>query len=377
MQIFSSSRARTIAALVLAALAACAAFFALRKPVAQQITQSAAQSAFGSHKLNLLLLGYQEDEGNSDTILVAHLDIDRRTATLVSIPRDSWVAIPGHGHDKVNAAIGYGGPALSAKVVSRLIGAPIDGTIALRPQDAQQIVDAMGGLNVNVDESMDYDDNAGDLHIHLHKGEQYLTGAQVLEYIRFRHDAASDWGRVRRQQQVLKDMLDQMSAPRQWAKLPHLLTLASKDIKTNLTQAQLAAMLQIYRGVPDDNVRTFTMPGRSGWVGDASVVFVDPTWAKVIGRLLFSKQDPPQDEVLVANATGNSQFDGTLVAALRGGGWNVRTYIDEPAKPATRIIGMSAAADALAGVFANAPRTMSGKQTILQLGQDLAPQVDS
>src|SRR5579872_457793 len=222
MQFIRSTRGRIAVALVVAALAACAGFFALRKPISQQIVKSTAQSAFGTHKLNVLLLGYQEDEGNSDTIIVAHLDIDRRIVTLVSIPRDSWVAIPGHGHDKINAAIGYGGPRLSAQVVSKLIGAPIDATIALRPEDAQQLVDAMGGLDVTVDEDMDYDDNAGDLHIHLRKGEQHLDGAQVVDYIRFRHDAASDWGRVRRQQQVLKDLLDQMSAPRQWAKLPQL-----------------------------------------------------------------------------------------------------------------------------------------------------------
>ena len=69
--------------------------------------------------------------------------------------------------------------------------------MALQPEGAAAIVDAMGGLDVNVDETMDYDDNSGDLHIHLTKGEQHLTGGQVAGYIRFRHDAASDFGRVR------------------------------------------------------------------------------------------------------------------------------------------------------------------------------------
>jgi len=376
MQFTSSTRARIAVALAIAVIAVCAALFVFRKPVAQHIAQSTAQSAFGSRKLNVLLLGYQEDEGNSDTIIAAHLDIDRRIATLVSIPRDSWVSIPGHGYDKINAAIGYGGPRLSAQVVSKLIGAPIDAIVALRPEDAKQLVDAMGGLNVDVDEDMDYDDNAGDLHIHLHKGEQYLNGGQVLGYIRFRHDAASDWGRVRRQQQVLKDLLDQMSTPQQWMKLPHLLSLASKDVKTNLSQAQLAALLQVYRGVPDDNIRTFTMPGRAGWVGDASVVFLDPAWTKIVGKLLFSKQDPPQDAVLVANATGNADLDKTVVAALRGGGWNVPTFVDEPAKRTSRIVGTTAAAQALAGIFPSDSRLLRGSRTVLQLGENEAPQLD-
>lgn len=378
MRIFhrDANALRLTIVLVAGIFAATAGFFTFRGSFSQFVAQATAQQAFGSQKLNILLLGYQEDEGNSDTVLAAHLDVGRRTATLVSIPRDSWVAIPGHGHQKINGAIGIGGPRLSARIVSGLIGAPIDATIALRPEDAKQIVDSIGGLNVNVEESMSYDDNAGNLHIHLRKGEQYLTGGQVLEYIRFRHDATSDWGRVRRQQQVLKNLLDQIGQPQQWAKLPHILSLVAKDVKTNLTQAQMLALLQIYRGVPDNNVRTFTIPGRDGWAGDASVVFVDEPWAKRIGRLLFSKQEPPQDEVLVANATGNASFDRTVVAAMRGGGWNVATFIDQRAKPKTRIVGVSAAAGALSSVFGAVPRDLNGTKTVLLLGEDLAPSVD-
>lgn len=371
-----ASALRLIAVLAAGTLAAVAGFFAFRGSISQRVVHVTAQRAFGSQKINVLLLGYQEDEGNSDTIILAHLDIDRRTATLVSIPRDSWVAIPGHGHEKINAAIGYGGPQLTARIVSAMVDAPVDATIAVRPEDAKQIVDAMGGLNVDVDTNMDYDDNAGNLHIHLKKGEQYLTGGKVLEYIRFRHDAASDWGRVRRQQQVLKAMLDRIGQPQQWAKLPKILSLAGKDVKTNLTRAQMAALLQVYRGISEDDVRTFTIPARAGWVGDASVVRVDEAWAKRIGRLLFSKQEPPQNEITIANATGNAAFDKTIVGALRGGGWNVRTFVDQPAKASSRILGVSPAANALAGVFATVPHVTSGQSTLLLLGEDLAPGVD-
>ncbi|HEV3152621.1 MAG TPA: LCP family protein [Candidatus Baltobacteraceae bacterium] len=367
---------RIAVALALSMLAVAGTFFALHDRIASQVTQVTAQREFGSDILNVLLLGYQEDEGNSDTILVAHLDTVRRTATLVSIPRDSWVEIPGHGHWKINAAIGYGGPALVAGIVSKLIRAPIDATIALRPEDAKQIVDAMGGLNVDVDEDMDYDDNAGDLHIHLRKGEQYLTGGQVLEYIRFRHDAQSDWGRVRRQQQILKDILGELSLPQEWAKVPHVLALAAKDVKTTLTQTQIAALLTIYRGVPDDNVRTFTMPARDGWVGDASVVFLNERWARLIGRLLFSKSEPPGDEVVVANATGDSILNRTVVAALRGGGWNVPTFIDQPVKKTTRVLGTNATGRALAIILGTTATPNNARQTVLVLGTDLAPDSD-
>ncbi len=361
------------AALLVAAgvLAAIIAFVVLRAPVSHQVATQSARSAFGASKLNLLILGYQDDEATTDTIILAHLDVDRQSATLVSIPRDTWVAIPGHGKWKINAAYAYGGAKTTAAVVSTLMGGvPISATIALQPEGAAQIVDAMGGLNVNVDEDMDYDDNNGQLHVHLKKGEHYLTGSQVTGYMRFRHDAASDFGRVRRQRQVLKLMMDQLSQPQNWAKIPRLIAFARKDVQTRLSDQQLVALLEIYRGVPDDNVRDFTLPSKAGWVGDASVVFVDQRWATWVGRL-FSNADPPRDEVVVANATGDATFDRTIIGALRGSGWNVPTFIDQPARSSSAVIGTSAAAQALSKAFGVVQRP--GSKTTFVIGSDLAP----
>ncbi|HTX59864.1 MAG TPA: LCP family protein [Verrucomicrobiae bacterium] len=359
--------------LLVAAVSVAAGYLWLREPITNVIAQRSAANAFGSQQLNVLLLGYQDDEATTDTIILAHLDVGRRTATLVSIPRDTWVPIPGHGNDKINAAYAYGGAPMSERVVRSLMGGiPIDATVALQPEGAAQIVDAMGGLNVDVDEDMDYDDDNGDLHIHLKKGEQYLTGGQVVGYVRFRHDAASDFGRVRRQQQVLKLMLDQLSQPQNWAKLPRIMQFARKDMQTTLSDQQLVALLEIYRNVPQDNVRTFTLPSRAGWVGDASVVFADPRWAKLIGSVLFSKSDPPQNVVLVANATGSPDLDPTIVGALRGGGWNVPTFLDEPPRSASVTVGSSPAARQLSQIFATATRP--GKTDTLVIGSDLAPQ---
>lgn len=328
--------------------------------------------AFHATKLNMLILGYQDDEATTDTIILAHLDVDRRTATLVSIPRDTWASIRGHGYDKINAAYAYGGAKSSARTVSALLGGvPIDAVVALQPEGAAQIVDAMGGLNVNVDEAMDYDDNNGELHIHLKQGEQYMTGSQVAGYLRFRHDASSDYGRMKRQQAVLKRMIAELSQPQNWAKLPHIMTVARKNMTTTLSNQQLLALLEVYRDVPDDNIRTFTLPSKPGWVGDASVVFVDARWAKLIGKMLFLKADPPQDEVLVANATGNTELDKTIVGALRGGGWNVRTSIDSPTKPRSVVVGSSPAAQALAQLFATELRP--GTSSTLLLGSDRLP----
>ncbi|MFY9718552.1 MAG: LCP family protein [Candidatus Cybelea sp.] len=372
---FSNLWVRIALAAMAAAVALGAGLLIFRAPIHQQIVRQTAQRSFGQLKLNLLILGYQADEATTDTIILAHLDVDRRTATLVSIPRDTWVPVPGAGSTKINAAYAYGGAHATARVVAKLLGAPpIDAIVALQPEGAAAIVNAMGGLDVNVDEDMDYDDQSGDLHIHLKKGEQHLTGDQVAGYVRFRHDAASDFGRVARQQQLLKLMVNQFSEPQNFAKLPAILQLARKYVHTTLTDQQLISLVTIYRNVPEDNIRAFTLPSKAGWVGDASVVFADQRWARLIGTLLFGGKEPPQDSVLVANATGNATFDRTIVGALRGAGWNVPTFVDEKRKRRSVVVGETPAAVALARTFATA--TKPGAPTALIIGADLAPDTE-
>lgn len=304
--------------------------------------------------------------------MLAHLDLDRRLATLISIPRDTWVAIPHHGHQKINSAYGYGGAALTAKIVGDLIGTHVDSTITIDPAGAKGIVDAMGGLNVAVERDMDYDDNAGNLHIHLKAGEQYLRGGAVMAYMRFRHDAESDFGRMRRQQQVIRQIVKQLGEPQNWPKLPHLVDVARKDVSTPLSDVQLRALVELYRGVPADNVRAFTLPGRSDFVGDASVVLVDARWAKIVGALACGPADPPQGVVLVANATGDPALTKLVVGALRGGGWNVVTFVDEPPKSKSDVSGSDAAARLLARTFSPIVHR-SARATVLRLGSDDRP----
>ncbi len=329
-------------------------------------------AAFHKRRLNFVILGKQEDEGTSDTIVLAHLDLDRRLATLISIPRDTWVAIPHHGHQKINSAYGYGGPALTARIIGELTGAHIDSTLTVDPAGAKQIVDAMGGLNVDVERDMDYDDRHGNLHIHFKRGEQFLGGGAVMEYMRFRHDAESDFGRMRRQQQVIRQIVKQLGEPQNWGKLPHVVDVARKDIATPLTDAQLRALVELYRGVPADNVRAFTLPGRSDFVGDAAVVLIDERWAKIVGQLVCANADPPQSTVLVVNATGQTALTKTVVGALRGGGWNVATFVDEPTKARSEIVGSDGAAHALARTFDPVPHR-AGHATVLRLGRDARP----
>ena len=375
---FASFRLPLIIFACVAAIAAAVivVFTVYRVPIVENVSTGLAQhdvaSAFHARRLNLLIVGDQADEATTDSIVVSHLDLDRRTATLMSVPRDTWVAIPHHGHMKINSAFAFGGATGTARAVTALTGIPIDATVAIDPRSVKQIVDALGGININVETDMNYDDNYGNLHIHLKKGEQFLSGGGVMQYMRFRHDAESDFGRMRRQQQVMREIVRELGEPQNWAKVPRLVALAREDVQTSLTAEQMQAIVELFRGVPQDNVRSLTLPSRPDTIGDASVVIVDDRWAHIIGSLLFGKSDPPQDLVLVSNATGTPAFALTVVGALRGGGWNVATFIDEPQKKLSEVVGTSAAALALGKTFALKPRK-TGPATILRLGTDALP----
>ncbi|MBC5828366.1 MAG: LytR C-terminal domain-containing protein, partial [Candidatus Eremiobacteraeota bacterium] len=107
-------------------------------------------------------------------------------------------------------------------------------------------------------------------------------------------------------------------------------------------------------------------------VGAASVVMLDPRWAKLVGKMVFNKRPPPQDLLMVANATGVAGWDRMVAGALRGGGWNVRTSIEQPVNQQSELVGTSQAAKELARIFTSL-RRRNGNETVLRIGADLAP----
>ena len=252
------------------------AFIALSRPDSSADRDPDGKALVRAAEFNLLILGYQADESTTDTIILAHLDAGRRTITIVSIPRDTWVPVPEQGPTKINAAYAFGGAHMTARVASRLLGGvPIDAIVALQPEGAAAIVDAMGGLDVNVDENMNYDDENGDLHIHLQKGEQHLNGAQVAGYVRFRHDPASDFGRVKRQQRYSN--LDRSVEPNPRIGRSCRASWSSRE-KYQDDALQSAAPLAI-DDLSKRSRREYSFlhaSSKAGWVGDASVVFADP-----------------------------------------------------------------------------------------------------
>ncbi|HEY4001445.1 MAG TPA: LCP family protein, partial [Candidatus Xenobia bacterium] len=189
-------------------------------------------------------------------------------------PRDMYIVYPNGTHDKINGAYSDGGVPLARKTIEQFLGIHIDHYVVLKIQGTARLIDALGGLKINVEKDMSYDDNWGYLHVHLKKGWQHLNGMQAVGYARFRHDAESDFGRIRRQQQIVDTLIQQLKKPENFnlQKLQELAGLFRKYVSTDLNVPQMVDLAWVYQSFDRRNMIAGYIPGDDGWVGDMSVL---------------------------------------------------------------------------------------------------------
>jgi polyisoprenyl-teichoic acid--peptidoglycan teichoic acid transferase len=294
---------------------------------------------FGKPNLRVLVLGLDENwtekdemytnSARSDTMLAVNVDLASHQVAIISIPRDLWVHIPKSGYGKINEAIADAGPLRSTKtVVDNLNFPPFDNYVVLRIDATKNLVNAIGGLDVNVEKDMDYDDSWGHLHIHLKKGPQHLNGEQTVGYIRFRHDPEGDFGRMRRQRQVIGDIVKRLKDPSIFSKLPSLIGLVQDNVRTDLSYDKLFYLALALRGESPSMVHTTQLPVLEGFTDGESVLFYDAVAGKpVVQKYMvvgFSGEfDPSTVHVVVHNGSGQPGAASALADYLRQKGFDV------------------------------------------------------
>lgn len=249
--------------------------------------QEATADAAPTGRVNLLLLGADErpgDVGRSDTAILVSADLGAKKVSMVSLPRDTWVNIPGRGWDKLGHAFAYGeenyeqaqkqeakkppaerkpvtdrGEQLTLRTVNGLLDTQVDHYAVVNMQGFEKIVDTLGGVTIDVEKNLDYDDpvDSPPLHIHLKQGVQRLNGVDALKYVRFRHDAESDFGRMARQQKFLKALVDEALKPKNLTKLPALISQLRGAVRTDLSNADLLRLgLAMAKGLKPDAINS-------------------------------------------------------------------------------------------------------------------------
>ncbi|MBR3889605.1 LCP family protein [bacterium] len=260
-------------------------------------------SLFGRQK-NILLLGIDSNgEGTdhwkgtrSDTIIVLNVDPASHTVNAISIPRDSKVYISGKDTpDKINAAHAFGGVEMTKQTVEDTLGIKIDKYICVHDDGVKEVIDALGGIPIFVEKRMKYDDFAGKLHINLERGEHVLSGQEAVGYLRFRHDGLGDIGRTQRQQWFLRGFLERLQSPAVIAKIPNIVAIAKKYIKTDMSVYELTQLAAIAKGFNESDIQVAMLPGAPSASGSISYWILNPEQVQdVINRLIY-REEPTAD----------------------------------------------------------------------------------
>lgn len=260
-----------------------------------------------SNRVNFLLVGIQN--GMTDTIILTSLDRDTKKVDMISIPRDTYYWRKGYDRPaeerKVNAAYPDHGIEATKKIVSDiLMDIPIDYYVKVDYRGVEKIVDAIGGVKVNIPINMNYDDewDKPELHIHFSKGTKILNGQEAIEFLRFRKNndgtgyPDGDLGRIKAQQQFIKSAINKALS----FKLPSVIQKSIKHVKTdvNLKDAILYASDVSNLDVSSD-VSMITIPGYDKYTdkgaGKSSYFFHDPKEVKKVIMNLYGVEEEEQE----------------------------------------------------------------------------------
>lgn len=224
--------------------------------------------------INILLLGVDSnkaDVGRSDTIMVARLNPDTGAINIVSLPRDTYAEIGDKGYsDKVNHSLNYG-VGTTIETVENFFDIEIDYYVTVDFQAFTEAIDALGGIEINVDKRMKYTDVAGDLYIDLQPGLQTLNGEQALGYARFRHDSEGDLGRIDRQQEVIRAVLDKSTDIRSLTKIFDVIDVFGEHMKTDIPRSEMARIFATYRDFSSEDLVSTKVEGESKRFGEQNL----------------------------------------------------------------------------------------------------------
>jgi LCP family protein required for cell wall assembly len=211
---------------------------------------------------NILVLGVDNTRGHlSDTIMLLHINPEKKSASLVSIPRDTIAELPQRGLDKINAAYAYGGIDYACKTAENFLQISIPYYITVNLSGIQKLIDEIGGITIDVEKRMYYVDYAGGLFIDLKPGRQKLSGKQLMGYLRFRH-SDGDFARINRQQNFLKAVAGELMKRENLIKSPALFFSLLSNVDTNLNSREILGLsMNLRAALETGQVYMTTIPG--------------------------------------------------------------------------------------------------------------------
>lgn len=216
----------------------------------------------------MLLIGIDargEEHARSDSLFVAVVHPEEQRLSLIPIPRDLYVNVDGHGMEKVNHAMFFGGVPLLKKTLEDYLGIPMQRYITVDFEGFRRIIDEIGGVTVDVKKRMKYTDRADGTNINLQKGVQVLDGKKALDYARYRRsDIArdeTDGERTGRQMELIKAILEQGKEKFSIFRILTFMDITGEHVKTDLSKKEIKALVPRYKNFSTDDIQTTGIAG--------------------------------------------------------------------------------------------------------------------
>jgi LCP family protein required for cell wall assembly len=271
-------------------------------------------------------------DGLSDSMLLLRFNPQTQQLVVLSLPRDTRTYVRGQ-LTKLNEANRYGGPALAAESVSDLLGGVgIDRYVRINVQGVEKLIDALGGVTVNVPNDMKYTDESQHLYINLKAGEQKLDGDKALQFLRYRYDAQGDIGRIQRQQMFMRALAEQTLNPATITRLPKILSVIQENVDTNLAVEELLALVGYGSQINRSNVQLLMLPGTFSRPQDFAASYWLPSYDDIDGMVdqyfgfgaqqVATTREPSRVKVAIQDSTHDPAAVQALTAALRDSGYS-------------------------------------------------------
>lgn len=289
---------------------------------------------FGSenNRVNAIVLGTDEGGTRTDVIIFVSYNPKNKKLNMISIPRDTRV--PNSNDKKINSVFTKGKEDLVIKDIEYLLNLPVDyyGTINLSA--FRRIVDEIGGIPMNVPIDMKYNDPAQNFSISIDKGYQVLNGEKAEGFVRYRSGyPTADLGRIEAQHEFLNAAIAQIKKPQNLAKIPSIIGIISKNVRTNMSTKDMLKYLGDLPKLSKDNIVMERLPGEPKYINGLSYFVNDKEETKKMTDRIFYNEDDIEDtavidrnskyRVEVFNGTNIPGFGSKIADKLKQKGFNV------------------------------------------------------
>ncbi len=280
-----------------------------------------------------------ETSARTDTILLTRIDPEAKRVTVVSIPRDTRARVDGHGMTKINAAYFYDGPEGLIKAIKTLTGAEVTEYFAIDFGGFREIVDAMGGVWVEVPERIEDKQAAGydRTSYVIEPGMQKLDGKHALTFVRSRNFPEGDIARIRNQQLFLKALGKQAISLGNVFRAKGIIDAVARNSETSLKITDMLSLASDLLSMQEDGLETVTLPGAPKYMGGVSYVIADEVGVKSLIERIEAGQSvvgtaaaeatgtvpPSQVSVTVRNGVGVAGLATDASGALEEAGYRI------------------------------------------------------